>query len=210
MINKITRHIPEIDIREIGNISFEDALQESLRKSAEYDTDKWLYVPNSYTEFRYILGTKGKNPIICIGINPSTARPVALDPTLKSVERIALTNGYDSFLMMNVIAQRATLPDNIDTRINKVLHEENIKSFEYVLGLTANPHIWAAWGTIITKRPYLLSCLSDIAALSKEYNTTWLCAGKCTKAGHPHHPLYLKKDEQLKPFDIENYLKQAV
>ena len=209
MNNIITRHIPEIDIREIDNISFEDALQKSLHKSVDYDADKWLYVPNSYTEYRYILGTKGKNPIICIGINPSTAKPGALDPTLKSVERIALTNGYDSFLMMNVIAQRATLPDDLDTQINKVLHEENMKSFEYVLSLTANPHIWAAWGTIIMKRPYLMSCLSDIAALSKDYNTTWLCSGKRSKAGHPHHPLYLKKDEQLKLFDIDNYLKQA-
>ncbi|MFR6424354.1 MAG: DUF1643 domain-containing protein, partial [Oscillospiraceae bacterium] len=49
-----------------------------------------------------------KNPLICIGINPSTAQPGDLDNTLKSVERIALGNGYDSFTMFNVYPQRAT------------------------------------------------------------------------------------------------------
>ena len=35
---------------------------------------------------------------------------------------------------------------------------------------------------------------------------TWHCAGAITKKGHPHHPLYLRKDEKLKPFDISAYL----
>ena len=209
MDKKLTRHIPEIDICEIDNISFDDALQKSLTQNADYDADQWLYVPNSYTEYRYILGTKGNNPIICIGINPSTAKPGALDPTLKSVERIAFSNGFDSFLMLNVIAQRATLPENIDKKMNKTLHKENLKSFEFVLNLIPFPYIWAAWGTIILNRPYLMECLSDIAALAKQYNAKWLCAGNCSKAGHPHHPLYLKKDEQFKPFDIDNYLKRT-
>ena len=63
--------------------------------SQSADVEKWLYVPNFYSEYRYILGTRGKKPLICIGINPSTAAPEALDPTLQSVNRIALSNGYD-------------------------------------------------------------------------------------------------------------------
>ncbi len=26
--------------------------------------------------------------------------------------------------------------------------------------------------------------------------------------GHPHHPLYLRKDAEMKEFDIERYLKK--
>ena len=74
----------------------------------DYDVSRWLYVPKVYSEYRYILGTRGKKPLICMGINPSTAIPDRLDNTLKSVERIALANGFDSFLMFNVYAQRAT------------------------------------------------------------------------------------------------------
>ena len=27
-----------------------------------------------------------------------------------------------------------------------------------------------------------------------------------SKKGHPHHPLYLRKDSTPEPFDVENYL----
>ena len=107
-------HIPTTDTRELGDISFETALEEAMLPSPEYDTARWLFVPNTYTEYRYILGTRGKNPLICIGVNPSTAAPDHLDPTLQSVQRIALNNGYDSFVMLNVYAQRATSPENMD------------------------------------------------------------------------------------------------
>ena len=32
-------------------------------------------------------------------------------------------------------------------------------------------------------------------------------AGKCSNKGHPHHPLYLRKDEKTCDFDIEAYLE---
>ena len=90
------QHIPIETTQAIEVLMFNKALEESLLPCDDYDINKWLFVPNYYSEYRYILGTKGNNPLICIGINPSTARPDALDPTLKSVERIAHNNGYDS------------------------------------------------------------------------------------------------------------------
>ena len=175
--------------------------------SAEYDIAKWVYAPNFYSEYRYILGTRGERPLICIGINPSTARPDALDNTLKSVERIALGNGYDSFLMFNVYAQRATSPDDMERRCNEALHRENLEAFRYVLSLSREPAVWAAWGAIIEKRDYLPRCLRDMLAAGEEYGARWFCAGPISKKGHPHHPLYLRKDELLRPFDVAGYLE---
>ena len=83
---------------------------------------RWLYVPNTYGEYRYILGTRGERPLICVGVNPSTAAPGDLDPTLKSVERVALHNGYDSFIMFNVYAQRATRPEDMERACNAAWH----------------------------------------------------------------------------------------
>ena len=40
----------------------------------------------------------------------------------------------------------------------------------------------------------------------EEFGAQWYCAGAITKKGHPHHPLYLRKDEQIKPFDVKSYL----
>ena len=196
-------HIPSSDTIDIEVLTFADAM---VSTNESYNKDRWLYVPDFYSEYRYILGTKGEKPLICIGINPSTAAPDDLDNTLKSVERIALANGYDSFIMFNVYAQRATNPDDMERECNHLLHEENMKAFEYILGLSESPSIWAAWGNIIEKRPYLPDCVRSMIKLGKQHQATWYSAGKISKKGHPHHPLYLKKDTPLDLFDIDNYI----
>ena len=145
-------HIPSGTTAELELLTFQDALKAANTPSEAYNIEKWLYAPNFYSEYRYILGTRGKNPLICIGINPSTARPDALDNTLKSVERIALGIGFDSFIMFNVYAQRATSPDDMEKVYNPLLHKENLEAFRYVCSISDTPAIWAAWGAIIAKR----------------------------------------------------------
>lgn len=198
-------HIPSGSTAELKLVSFQEALIAANTPSPDYDVEKWLYAPNFYSEYRYVLGTRGKNPLICIGINPSTAQPGALDNTLKSVERIAFGNGFDSFIMFNVYAQRATKPDDMERQCNPDLHRENMEAFRYVLSISPKPTVWAAWGAIIEKRPYLMDCLKDMVSIGREYGASWQCAGSISKKGHPHHPLYLRKDEKLRPFDTEAY-----
>lgn len=199
-------HIPSGTTAEMELVTFADALKAANTPSPYYDIDEWLYAPNFYSEYRYILGTRGKNPLICIGINPSTAQPGDLDNTLKSVERIAIGNGFDSFIMFNVYAQRATDPDAMEQKCNMALHRENLEAFRYVLSISEKPAVWAAWGTIIEKRDYLPMCVQDMIAAGQEYGAQWFCAGKVSKKGHPHHPLYLRKDEKIRPFDVESYI----
>lgn len=202
-------HIPSCDTVDMSILTFEEAMK--IQNADKYDTSRWLYVPDFYSEYRYILGTKGKNPLICIGINPSTAAPDDLDNTLKSVERIALHNGYDSFIMFNVYAQRATNPDDMEKVFNTSLHEENMKAFEYVLKLSENnASVWAAWGNIIEKRDYLSECVLTMAEIGKRYGASWFTAGKISVKGHPHHPLYLKKDTLLDEFDIDKYCTEIL
>lgn len=200
-------HIPTCDTHTLAVTPFAQALEEALRPNPSYDVSRWLYVPNTYADYRYLLGTRGKRPLICVGINPSTAAPDALDNTLKSVERIALGNGYDSFLMFNVYAQRATRPDDMERSCNPTLHAENMAAFRYLLEQSQEaPSIWAAWGAIIEKRDYLADCLRDMAQLGDAYGARWYSAGAHSKKGHPHHPLYLRKDSPLDPFDLSSYL----
>ena len=201
-------HIPSGTTAELSLVTFQQALTAANTPCDDYDVEKWIYAPNFYSEYRYILGTRGENPLICIGINPSTARPDDLDNTLKSVERIALGNGFDSFIMFNVYAQRATNPDDMEKNCNWTLHNENMEAFRYVLSVSKTPAVWAAWGTIIEKRDYLPKCVEDMLAIGEEYGATWYCAGAVSKKGHPHHPLYLRKDEKVKPFDVHTYLNQ--
>ena len=201
-------HIPSGASQTVEILDFETALVLSGQGDS-YDRDAWIYVPDFYTEYRYILGTRGKNPLICIGVNPSTAEPGNLDNTLKSVQRIASGNGYDSFIMFNVYAQRATRPDDMDRERNEQLHRENMRAFAYVLSQAGDgyrPAVWAAWGAVIEKRAYLPDCVRDMVSVGRRFDAQWLCAGKRSVKGHPHHPLYLRKDEKTVPFDVEEYL----
>ena len=206
-------HIPTAESHTLQIERFADALERSrVQSHIAYDVRDWLYVPNHYADYRYILGTTGKQPLICIGINPSTAAPNALDNTLKSVERIALHNGFDSFIMFNVYAQRATRPNDMDKTRNEALHAENMKAFDYVLSLFegAHPAVWAAWGNIIELRPYLKDCLRDMVQIGKRHSAEWVTSGAISKKGHHHHPLYHKKDSALDPFDMEAYLQNVL
>ena len=143
----------------------------------EYPGGLWYYEPHTYQPYRYVLGRVGRRPLVCIGINPSTAQPGALDPTLKSVERLANANGFD----------------------------ENLRWLQAVLAQT-EPTMWAAWGTLIEKRDYLPGLMREMVALTREKNIPWVTFGSRSKKGHPHHPLYLRKDSTPEPFDVENYL----
>lgn len=200
-------HIPSGASQTVELLSFETALALSGQGDS-YDRSRWLYVPDFYTEYRYILGTIGANPLICIGVNPSTAEPGNLDNTLKSVQRIAAFNGFDSFIMFNVYAQRATRPDDMDAELNEALHAENMNAFRWALSRSeGTPAVWAAWGAIIEKRGYLKRCVRDMVTEGERCGAQWYLAGRRSKAGHPHHPLYLRKDTPVEPFDVNTYLE---
>ena len=203
------RHVPTGELPGLET-DFATYLAQAMEPHEDYDVSKWLFVPDSYTEFRYILGTRGSRPLICIGMNPSTARPDALDRTLQSVERIALNNGFDSFTMFNVYAQRATSPDDMAQEMNECLHRENMKAFAYCLSQSREPVVWAAWGSIIEKRGYLKNCVEDMIVIGQQQGARWVSCGEISKKGHPHHPLYLKSTLPLEPFDIEAYVREKL
>jgi hypothetical protein len=109
-----------------------------------FDLDSCPYQHSHNNSVRYVLGTKGVNPLICIGINPSTAEPNNLDNTLKSVERHALANSFDSWIMFNVYPQRAPDTNGMHKIINPEIHKANISNIDNILKDIQSPTIWAA------------------------------------------------------------------
>ena len=122
-----------------------------------------------------------------------------------SVERLAAANGFDSWIMFNVYPQRATDPNDMDRVPDRALCDENLRWLRAVLAET-EPTMWAAWGTLIEKRDYLPGLMREMVALTREREIPWVTFGKRSKKGHPHHPLYLRKDSTPEPFDVEEYL----
>lgn len=90
------------------------------------------------TGVRYVLGEKFDHScnkaLICIGINPSTAIPEQLDPTLKRVQKYAKSNReYGAWYMLNVYPQRATNPNDMDIEPNMEIHRNNLTAIKNLL-----------------------------------------------------------------------------
>lgn len=162
---------------------------------------------------RYSLGRAGENPLICFGVNPSTAKPGDLDPTVASVGRFAEEQGYDGWLMFNLYPQRATNPDKMHRHFQKKIHDRNVEVIaELTAAIQCPADIWCAWGTLIEKRNYLSRCLRDIheALLQSGTECRYYTRGRISKAGHPHHPLYLRKTSPMDVFDLDHYVREVI
>ncbi|WP_193597791.1 DUF1643 domain-containing protein [Microbacterium sp. YJN-G] len=167
-------------------------------------TEQWIYEHAADGSARFVLGAVGKNPLVCFGINPSTAVPAAPDRTVARVTRFAADNGYDSWTMLNVYPQISTDPKGLHLEHDVELKAENER---HIARMTAGrPTLLAAWGGLVTSRPYLWSLLTDILKITTAAGAQWVSLGAPTKDGHPRHPLYVRADTPLVPFDIEGYL----
>ena len=170
-----------------------------------YNRDIWIYERSDDDKLRYVLGTKGAKSLLCFGVNPSTANPNELDPTIQNVEFFAKANGYDSYIMLNLYPLRATNPNNMGKAFDEAAAQHNLEVIEKLVSANCFD-IWAAWGTLITKQKYLKDCLKKIVAITNKYDCRWFTIGEPSKNGHPHHPLYLKHNSSMKPVDICEYI----
>ncbi|MDD3437415.1 MAG: DUF1643 domain-containing protein [Candidatus Gastranaerophilales bacterium] len=168
--------------------------------------NKWIYETEGNNTVRYVLGIVGKKPLICIGINPSTAEPDSLDRTINKVENIAFNNGYDSWMMFNIYPKRDTIFDNLHYMCNDNIHIKNIRIIKKYINEIENPTIWVAFGDHIYHRKYLIPCFYDICNAIKDKNITWVTTG-LNKSGTPKHPLYQKNNSVLQVFNMEKFIK---
>lgn len=161
------------------------------------------------TGVRYVLGeqfdTSCKKALICIGINPSTAIPEQLDPTLKRVQKYAKNSGeYGAWYMLNVYPQRTPYPNKIHQEPNMEIHRNNLIAIKNLLSEIKEADVWCAWGNIIGKRKYLYDLLLGntekgidgiISLFNKNYRFK---AYGSTVKGCPKHPLVISHNDKLK------------
>lgn len=177
----------------------------------EYEETAESQIINGYevTGVRYVLGeqfdTSCKKALICIGINPSTAIPERLDPTLKRVQKYAKRSGeYGAWYMLNVYPQRATNPDDMDIEPNMEIHRNNLTAIKNLLSNVKEADVWCAWGNLIGKRKYLYDLLlgnkeKDIDGIISLFNANYhFKAYGSTVENCPKHPLVMSNNDKLK------------
>ena len=198
-------HYSEID-RCGGEYTIKEKTSDALicRKKIfrlELGDQVWVYRASDDENNRYVLGIAGTNPLICFGVNPSTAAPGKPDPTIRSLMRIAEHNGYDGWIMLNIYPQRETDPNKIHENIQTELIDENLYYINEIIQIYKPKELWAAWGNLIAKRDFLKECFVEISELAKQNQCRWITFGMTNKSGHPRHPLYLKTSVEKRSFE---------
>ena len=128
-----------------------------------------------------------------------------MDPTLKNVSSISLSNGYDSWVMFNVYPKRDTIFENLESIMKDEEHQKNIAAIVDIISQYEEVDIWVAFGNHIYDRAYMSYCVKDIYNKLLKMKINWLSIG-VNKSGAPKHPLYQKRDSKFISFDMEAYI----
>lgn len=162
-----------------------------------------IYHPDQNDQWRYTLGRSGARPLLVIGLNPSTATQEKLDPTVTRVEKVTQQCGFDGFVMLNLYPVRATDPKDLPPKVDPVAYERNLEAIEKTVAQYPSPTIWAAWGTSVASRPYLLQARGELHQRLEKYAPQWQRFGEPTAKGHPRHPSRLNYAWTLEPYELD-------
>lgn len=145
-------------------------------------------------KYRYVLWRiwdETKPLVMFIGLNPSTANGETDDPTIKSVLRISMHNGYGGVYMMNLFGVISPYPEVLQQSDidpigdNDMWHDSISRKCKDVV---------FAWGTF-----------KEAKQRSEYYIEKYpkaLCIGK-NADGSPKHPLFQKGNSVLNPYHDE-------
>jgi hypothetical protein len=127
--------------------------------------------------------------LLWVLLNPSTADANREDPTLRRCLAFSRTWSFGSLEIVNLYAWRSPTPEDL-TRVENPVGDQNDRYIQEAVQRAAK--IVVAWGA------YKALHGRDRAVIDLLAQPLW-CLGK-TRDGNPRHPLYLKADTPLCPF----------
>ena len=167
-------------------------------EAGEYAGGLWYYEPHVYMPYRYVLGRPGARPLVCIGINPSTAQPGALAPPSRA---------WSGWRRPSTAGSCSTSTPSGPQRYGRRPGPRPVQRWLAAVLDQTDPNVGGLGHP--DRKAALPDGMREMVALTREKGTPWVTFGKRSKAGHPHHPLYLRKDAVPEPFDVEHYLDTA-
>lgn len=131
-----------------------------------------------------------------IMLNPSTADAMQDDPTIRRCRGFARSWGMAALDVVNLYAWRATKPADLpsDSRAVGPENDFHIRTAMRDVWITNGVAV-AAWGA-----HGKADRVAEVVDLAHSGCMPLLALGT-TKAGHPRHPLYVKSDALLAPWE---------
>lgn len=165
-----------------------------------------LAIPGALSEavivgpYRYLLrrvwGPEG-DLLTFVMLNPSTADAQTDDPTIRRCIGFAKREGCGGINVLNLYAYRCTDPAQLPRAPDPVgpENDEYLRRLAEFRGIVERPpaNIVVAWGTLAGQ----MRIAQFITIMD---GTPLRCLG-VTKGGQPRHPLYVRSDQPLVPWD---------
>jgi serine/threonine protein phosphatase 1 len=122
--------------------------------------------------------------------------------TVNKIINQAIVNNYDGWYVLNIYPERATwAKTHLSSRLNRELHQRNLKEIKDLLQKNKISEIWGAWGDIDTKRKWLEDVKNDVIRTIKDTGVKIFYFDELTKKfNNPRHPLYIKIDFSKKRY----------
>jgi hypothetical protein len=185
-----------------------ELVKEMKKRTFKYKgaIDEYLASKDTNETSRFLIRTKGDNPLICLGLNPSTANKDESDSTINRVEEYANLNNFDSIAMINLYPLRETFPDKLPNAKDPSIFDENISIIKNLIDKYEVKKILMATGEDVSTRSYLIEALNKLIEYGEEKGVEWVCAGKTAK-GYPRHPSR-GEYKDLEPYNPKDILKE--
>lgn len=132
------------------------------------------------------------DPLVVVGLNPSTADETIDDPTIRRCIGFAKREGLGGLVMLNMYALRSTDPAGLGLVANPV----GVDNVETIARWARRPvRMVAAWGAHRAARARDAETVRAIVA-NRPAGFVLECFGT-TAEGFPRHPLYLPKSAPI-------------
>ncbi len=142
--------------------------------------------------FRYAL-SRGRIPSLAfVMLNPSTADALVDDPTIRRCLGFARREDYAGIDVVNLYALRATNPARMLADPDRIGPDNDL--YLNLVARTAHTAV-LAWGA--NAEPERAAAVI-VLLRARHLNLVHL---GLTKGGHPRHPLYVKGDQPLLPWE---------
>ncbi|EOD29331.1 hypothetical protein EMIHUDRAFT_64003 [Emiliania huxleyi CCMP1516] len=144
------------------------------------------------------------NPLLFVGLNPSTADGDSDDPTIRRVIRFAMAWGHDSIFVCNLFAYRSTQPAALKAAADPVGALANDAALADAARRAGR--VLCGWGNGLlpgskaVARMMRARVQEVLEILSEGAGAERICCLHVTLQQQPQHPLYVRADARPKPF----------
>ena len=178
---------------------------ESIRQALDADSRSGALISDDGI-YRYLLWRSfwpppGTAPLGFVCLNPSKAGAVEDDPSIRRMLGYAYREGASGIIVGNVTPIRATDPGELPARFARGYDHDPAPNRLALEELASRcPVVVVAWGATFGRANWRQIRVAEAMKRIAEADALAVCLGT-TKEGHPRHPLYVRGDQPLIPWE---------